>query len=114
MGEHYTKTDAFVLESLAQPSLSVLNKVAQLIEASFQARVREVFWRELSFTVRVIGFGDEPMEEAPAEKGAAAPATPAVQVNYAAGSAFQVLGRGQLDPAQRAQLTEAEQRRLTE
>jgi hypothetical protein len=54
------------------------------------------------------------MEEAPVEKGAAAPATPAVQVNYAAGSAFQLLGRGQLDPAQRARLTEAEQRRLTE
>lgn len=54
MGEHYTETDAFVLESLAQPSPNVLNKVAQSIEASLQANGCEAFCRELIFTVRVI------------------------------------------------------------
>ncbi|RZL66181.1 MAG: filamentous hemagglutinin N-terminal domain-containing protein [Variovorax sp.] len=66
------------------------------------------------FTVRVLGFGNEPMEAAPPARGAAAPANTALQVSYDTGSSFQVLGRGRLDPAQRARLTEAEQRRLAE
>jgi hypothetical protein len=66
------------------------------------------------FTVRVIGVGNEVMENAPTGKGAAAPANAAQQVGYDAGSSFQVLGRGQLDATQRARLTAAEQKSLLE
>ncbi len=68
-----------------------------------------------TFTVRVIGFGNEPMEG-----GAAAPRRDGSQpvsyqqqpVRYDPASAFQVLGQGPLDASQRARLTEAERRRL--
>ena len=66
------------------------------------------------FTVRVLGFGSEPL---PAEhKGGSESLPPAGglqrSVRYDPDSAFQVLGQGTLTPAQRARLTEAEQRRL--
>ncbi|PIF77651.1 filamentous hemagglutinin family protein [Variovorax sp. 54] len=67
------------------------------------------------FSVRVLGFGNEPL---PAERtgGAGAATEPAGAVQrsarYDPDSAFQVLGQGALSPAQRARLTEAEQRRL--
>ncbi|QNK65733.1 filamentous haemagglutinin family protein [Variovorax sp. PAMC26660] len=66
------------------------------------------------FTVRVLGFGSEPL---PAEhKGGSESLPPAGglqrSVRYDPDSAFQVLGQGTLTPAQRARLTETEQRRL--
>ncbi|MFJ3047929.1 filamentous hemagglutinin family protein [Herbaspirillum chlorophenolicum] len=56
------------------------------------------------FTVRVLGFGNEASgsENRPAPAGA----------GYDKGSAFQVLGQGDLTPAQRARLTETERRNL--
>ncbi|MFC7286815.1 filamentous hemagglutinin family protein [Herminiimonas glaciei] len=64
------------------------------------------------FTVRVLGFGNE---GAPEDDGAGqrAPASGGQRgAAYDKGSAFQVLGQGNLDPAQMARLTEVEQRRL--
>ncbi|WP_175626465.1 MULTISPECIES: filamentous haemagglutinin family protein [Oxalobacteraceae] len=64
------------------------------------------------FTVRVLGFGND---GAPDDGGAGqhAPASGVQRgAAYDQGSAFQVLGQGNLDPAQLARLTEAEQRRL--
>jgi filamentous hemagglutinin family protein len=65
------------------------------------------------FTVRVLGFGTEPLPGDPAGSGVR-PAADGLQraVRYDPDSAFQLLGQGALDPAQRARLTEAEQRRL--
>jgi hypothetical protein len=58
------------------------------------------------FTVRVLGFGDE-------GRGNDTRAAPA-GAGYQSGSAFQVLGQGDLAPAQRARLTETERRNLTQ
>jgi filamentous hemagglutinin family protein len=61
------------------------------------------------FTVRVLGFGDEPASGGPGAgevRGAAA-----TKVGYDANSPVQVLGRGALGDAQKAKLT-AEERRL--
>ncbi len=64
------------------------------------------------FTVRVLGFGNDAVDDGGA--GQQAPASGGAQrgAAYDKGSAFQVLGQGDLDPAQLARLTEAEQRRL--
>ncbi|MGJ7484376.1 filamentous hemagglutinin family protein [Variovorax sp. LT2P21] len=62
------------------------------------------------FTVRVLGFGSEPV---PSSDRPNEPRTPApVGARYDAGSAFQLLGQGALAPDQRARLTEVEQSRL--
>ncbi|WP_024889655.1 filamentous haemagglutinin family protein [Luteimonas huabeiensis] len=59
--------------------------------------------------VRVLGFGDGAREERDTRRdGASAPALR----GYDPGSAFQVLGHGALDDAQRARLTTAERRAL--
>ncbi|WP_231502368.1 filamentous haemagglutinin family protein [Herbaspirillum sp. RV1423] len=58
------------------------------------------------FTVRVLGFGNESSgtENRPVPVGA----------GYQNGSAFQVLGQGELTPAQRSRLTDTERRNLTQ
>jgi filamentous hemagglutinin family protein len=62
------------------------------------------------FTVRVLGFGSEPV---PSSDRPNEPRTPApVGARYDAGSAFQLLGQGALAPDQRARLPEVEQSRL--
>ena len=59
------------------------------------------------FTVRVVGFGNEPMEGAPGSSRGAARGEP---VSYNTNSAIQVLGAGVLTEAQKAQLTPEERR----
>ncbi|WP_261205767.1 filamentous hemagglutinin family protein [Variovorax sp. CY25R-8] len=69
------------------------------------------------FTVRVLGFGDEPAAPAPAPSGGAsgAPAAPSQRnVRYDPASPFQMLGQGALDAAQLAKLTPAERARLAD
>jgi filamentous hemagglutinin family protein len=62
------------------------------------------------FTVRVLGFGSEPV---PSSDRPSEPRTPTpAGAHYDAGSAFQLLGQGSLAPDQRARLTEVEQSRL--
>ena len=56
------------------------------------------------FTVRVLGFGNE--------AGNTESRQPAAGAAYQNGSAFQVLGQGELTTAQRARLTDTEQRNL--
>jgi hypothetical protein len=62
------------------------------------------------FTVRVLGFGDEPAGGA----GAPESRTPDARNRYDADSPVQVLGRGQLAEAQKAKLTAQERRLLGE
>ncbi|GGB95499.1 hypothetical protein GCM10007205_00900 [Oxalicibacterium flavum] len=57
------------------------------------------------FTVRVLGFGSEP------EEGAARP-TPERGAGYDSGSAFQVLGQGDLPPSRMARLTATERENM--
>ncbi|MNN16910.1 hypothetical protein D3C81_1300660 [compost metagenome] len=65
------------------------------------------------FTVRVLGFGNDVPEGGAADQPSSAPAGGVQRgAAYDKGSAFQVLGQGNLDPAQMARLTEVEQRRL--
>ncbi len=65
------------------------------------------------FTVRVLGFGNDAPEDGTANQPAASPAGGTQRgASYDKGSAFQVLGQGNLDPEQMARLTEVEQRRL--
>jgi filamentous hemagglutinin family protein len=71
------------------------------------------------FTVRVLGFGDEPAggaQPAPQpganQQGSASQDGTQRKAGYDPASPFQVLGQGKLDAGQMARLTEAEQKRL--
>ncbi|MDM0089992.1 MULTISPECIES: filamentous hemagglutinin family protein [unclassified Variovorax] len=113
-------------QSVGIPTVAAVN-VGALSNASAAASqaagaAQEVLQRERMasrqalpsvFTVRVLGFGTEALPSEPADTGAR-PAPGGLQraVRYDPDSAFQLLGQGALDPAQRARLTEAEQRRL--
>ena len=60
------------------------------------------------FTVRVLGFGNEPIPGAPVSSESAGPQ----RTGYRSGSAVQVLGDSAMGPAERNQLTPAERRTL--
>ncbi|MGJ7543090.1 filamentous haemagglutinin family protein, partial [Variovorax sp. LT1R16] len=113
-------------QSVGIPTIAAVN-VGALSNASAAAAqaagaAQEVLQRERVaarqslpsvFTVRVLGFGTEALPVEPADTGArSAPGGLQRAVRYDPDSAFQLLGQGALDPAQRARLTEAEQRRL--
>ena len=63
------------------------------------------------FTVRVLGFGNEPADGS-SSKSPASNRTPADQVRYDPESLFQMVGHGSLTSEQIAQLTESERRNL--
>ncbi len=67
--------------------------------------------------VQILGYGSEPVAGAPADggmpAGTARPGTVPQPQGYDPRSIFQMVGNGELDPAQKARLTEPEQRGLS-
>ncbi|MCT9813140.1 filamentous hemagglutinin family protein [Acidovorax sp. Be4] len=64
------------------------------------------------FTVRVLGFGDQPAEGATSASPSAAAPMPAEHTRYDASSPFQLIGHGALTPEQAKGLTERERQAL--
>ena len=97
---------------------ALTNASAATAQASVAAQ--EVMQRERAaarqaqpsvFTVRVLGFGDQPAEGATTGPTAAAP-TPADRTGYDASSPFQFIGHGALTPEQAGELTQRERQAL--
>ncbi len=106
------------LPTVAAVNVSALTS-ASTAASTAAAAAQEVLQREReavrqqqpsTFTVRVLGFGQE---TAPAPAGTSSPATSRASVPYDPNSPVQILGHGKaLDPALMSQLTEAERRAL--